>query len=396
MLDITDYQKAMDDLQDREQLLRQVMDTTPNMIYVFDEEARLVMVNKDIADKYHTTPQALVGITDADLVEMGILDAETAARFQQDDLEVIRTQTTKFITEEKIPQPDGSEIWLQTTLTPLNRPGQPPMGLGVSIDITERKRIEEEIRSMNATLEARVAERTKELESANEELRSFAYSISHDLRSPLRAIDGFSQILLDENGGSLSPQDRRYIQLLRENAVMMGKLIEGLLEFSRKGRQALNFQPVEPLELVESVLQDMSYEYPEHPAKITLGELPACTADVILLKQVFQNLISNAFKFSEKTDHPTIEIGSKIKDNQVIYFVKDNGVGFDMAYADRLFGVFQRLHRMDEFKGTGVGLAIVQRIIHRHGGDIWADSSPNNGACFSFTIPPFNEDIKES
>ncbi|MEE4194247.1 MAG: ATP-binding protein [Anaerolineae bacterium] len=388
-LDITDQRKIMIELQEREQLLQQVMDTNPNMIYLYDDQGKILMANQYLADIRKMSIEDMIGKDDFDLAQMGLLDMETAQRFHEEDLEVIRTQQMKFIPEEKNYDAEGNTLWFQTTLVPLNRPGHPPMGLGVSVDITERKRIEEEIRSINAMLEARVAERTEELEQANEELRAFAYSISHDLRSPLRAIDGFSRILLEEKPEDLPPATIRYINLLRENAVMMGKLIEGLLEFSRKGRQALNFELVSPSEIVNHVLTDISYEYPEHPAEILVGELPQCTADSLLLKQVYQNLISNAFKFTSKTQQPVIEIGSEIKDNETIYFVKDNGVGFDMNYADRLFGVFQRLHRMDEFQGTGVGLAIVQRIIHRHGGMIWAEAAIDQGAAFFFTIPHY-------
>ena len=377
-----------EELRDSKQLLEEVLNTSPNMIYLVDEEGRIVMANQKMADRYSISLEELIGKNDDDLCRLGYISQETADRFYADDMEVIRTQKTKFIAEEQLGAEQEDGEWLQTTLTPFNHAEKSPMVLGVSVDITDRKKIEKEILSMNATLEHRVTERTEELEKANEELRSFAYSISHDLRAPLRAIDGFSRILLDEQSDELTEQAKRYINLLRENAIMMGKLIEGLLEFSRKSHQSLQLQPVKPEALVQAVLLDMQYEYPEHSTEIIIGELPECTADPILLKQVFQNLISNAFKFSSKVEQPVIEIGSKIMDNENVYYIKDNGAGFDMQYAERLFGVFQRLHRADEFEGTGVGLAIVQRIIHRHGGEIWVQSTVNQGTTFYFTICP--------
>lgn len=302
-----------------------------------------------------------------------------------------------FTTEIEQPCKDGSTVWTDVlTSYYINPKTRHVEVLGVTHDISERRAAQEEVTRLNAELETRVAERTRELKRANEELSSFAYSISHDLRAPLRAIDGFSHILVEDHAKDLDDSARRLISRLRENAVIMANLIAGLLEFSRKGSQELHFQPVDLQILVRQVLDDMKYEYPDHPAHVKVGELPECTADPVVIKQVFQNLIHNAFKFTTKTDHPLIEIGSKINQKEVVYYVKDNGVGFDMTYAhERLFNVFQRMHRMDEFEGTGVGLAIAQRIIHRHGGEIWAESTPNQGTTFTFTIPgifPIEED----
>ncbi|HET59135.1 MAG TPA: hypothetical protein ENN32_02045, partial [Chloroflexi bacterium] len=257
-----------------------------------------------------------------------------------------------------------------------------------ALDITERKKAEAFIRNMNVVLEDMVQNRTAELQKANEELRSFAYSISHDLRAPLRAIDGFSRILIEEYAEQLTADARRYLNLCRENAITMGKLIEGLLEYSRTGRQGIHLQMVEPETLVRTVLADLRHEYPDHSAQISVGRLPACLADAMLLKQVYQNLLQNAFKFTSKKTSSQIEIGCDKINEQVIYYVKDDGVGFDMRYADRLFGVFQRLHGMTEYEGTGIGLAIVQRIIHRLGGEIWCEAEVDHGATFFFTINP--------
>lgn len=257
----------------------------------------------------------------------------------------------------------------------------------------ERKRISEELEALykqihqhSAELEHTVAERTKLLEAANKELESFSYSVSHDLRAPLRAMDGFSHILLEEHSEDLSPDAKRYLQLVRSNAQQMSNLIDELLAFSRLGRKPLNKQSVMPLDLVNNVLDELKDEQTGRQIDIVIGNLPACEADPILLKQVFVNLISNALKFTRKKEAARIEIGSQQRDSEVVYFIKDNGAGFDMQYAHKLFGVFQRLHSADEYEGTGVGLANVQRIINRHGGRIWAEGEVDKGATFYFTI----------
>jgi PAS domain S-box-containing protein len=283
---------------------------------------------------------------------------------------------------------DGDIIDILLASTPLDVDDLSKGVTFTALEITERKKAEAYIRNMNVVLEDIVQKRTEELQKANEELRSFAYSISHDLRAPLRAIDGFSRILIEEYAEQLTVDARRYLNLCRENAITMSKLIEGLLEYSRTGRQGIYLQMVEPETLVRTVLADLQHEYPDHPAQISVGRLPACLADAMLLKQVYQNLLQNAFKFTSKINPSQIEIGCDKINEQVIYYVKDNGVGFDMHYADRLFGVFQRLHGMTEYEGTGIGLAIVQRIIHRLGGEIWCEAELDHGATFFFTINP--------
>lgn len=257
----------------------------------------------------------------------------------------------------------------------------------------ERKRINEELEVLyrqvqqhSAELEHIVAERTKWLEAANKELESFSYSVSHDLRAPLRAIDGFSRILLEEYSGGLPPDAKRYLQLVRSSAQQMGGLIDELLAFSRLGRKPLNKQSIMPIDIVNKVLEELQDEQAGRQIDIVIGNLPACEADPTLLKQVFTNLISNALKFTRKRETARIEIGSQLREGIVVYFIKDNGAGFDMQYVHKLFGVFQRLHSVDEYEGTGVGLANVQRIIHRHGGRIWAEGEVDKGATFYFII----------
>lgn len=252
-----------------------------------------------------------------------------------------------------------------------------------------RRRAEEEVRTVNAELEARVRERTAQLEAANRELEAFAYSVSHDLRAPLRAIHGFSRILMDECATELSEQARHYLDLVRSNVLQMGELIDDLLTLSRLSRQPLEKQPVAPAELAAEAIAGLRQEM--NPAsEITVGQLPGCEGDPALLKQVFVNLLANALKYSGKRERPRIEVDALPRQNghATVYYVRDNGAGFDARYAQKLFGVFQRLHRADEYPGTGIGLAIVQRILHRHGGRVWAESELDRGATFYFTMEP--------
>jgi len=253
----------------------------------------------------------------------------------------------------------------------------------------ERQQAEAAVRHLNAELEQRVQQRTAALEAANRELEAFSYSVSHDLRAPLRAMDGFSRILLEGYAAQLTPEAGRYLQMVQDNAGQMGRLIDDLLAFSRLSRQPLNTVAVSPADLVGQVLEALQGGRTKRQVEITVDDLPACRADPLLLRQVFANLLDNAFKYTQNRAVARIEVGCQNgadSPGEPVYFVRDNGVGFDMRYVDKLFGVFQRLHRAEEFEGTGVGLATVQRIIHRHGGRIWAEAAEEQGATFYFTL----------
>ncbi|MCC7451972.1 MAG: CHASE3 domain-containing protein [Anaerolineae bacterium] len=249
-------------------------------------------------------------------------------------------------------------------------------------DVTERKRAEEEIQRLNADLKRRAAA----LEAANQELESCSYSVSHDLRAPLRAINGFSRILLEEYAPQLNAEAVSYLQKVQNNGQRMGDLIDDLLTFSRLSRQPLKKQTVSLAELVRHVFEELRSEQDDRRIELVISDLPPCQADPALLRQVILNLLGNALKFTNKRDVARIEIGYQQANGVPVFFIRDNGTGFDMQYANKLFGVFQRLHSAQEYPGTGVGLAIVQRVIARHGGRVWADSAINQGATFYFTV----------
>jgi light-regulated signal transduction histidine kinase (bacteriophytochrome) len=240
------------------------------------------------------------------------------------------------------------------------------------------------LRDHAAHLEATVRKRTEALEAANKELESFSYSVSHDLRAPLRAVDGYARMLEEDYAARLDDEGRRLLGVVRQSSVRMGRLIDDLLAFSRLGRQQLAKLPVDMAELARDVVTELRNGA---TASVELGALPGARADRALIRQVWINLVGNALKYSGKRPDARIEIGGRRDGGENVYWVRDNGVGFDMRYADKLFGVFQRLHRADEFDGTGVGLAIVQRVVARHGGRVWAEAKPGEGACFHFSLP---------
>jgi PAS domain S-box-containing protein len=263
--------------------------------------------------------------------------------------------------------------------------GQPLAFVTIN-DITARKQVEQQVRQLNAELEGRVAARTAELAAANKELEAFSYSVSHDLRAPLRAVDGFSQAMIEDYAEQLPEEGQRYLKTIRKGAQRMGALIDDLLAFSRLGRLPVRRQAVNTGEMVRAILEELRGERATRPVEIIAGDLPPSWADPSLLRQVWVNLLSNALKYTGRRESARVEIGCEPRAGENVYFVRDNGAGFDMQYADKLFGVFQRLHRAEDYEGTGVGLALVQRIVQRHGGRIWAEAELNRGATFYFVL----------
>jgi PAS domain S-box-containing protein len=249
-------------------------------------------------------------------------------------------------------------------------------------DITNQQQAEMEIKQLNTNLQRNVAQ----LELTNKELESFSYSVSHDLRAPLRSINGYSQIIQEEHVNQLGEEPKRLFTIIRNNAKKMGMLIDDLLEFARMGRKEVARVAIDFHKLTEPIIADQT-QAAKAPVKVSVKELLPAHGDPVLLSQVFINLISNAIKYSSKSTAPAVEIGSYEKEDVNVYYVKDNGAGFDMSYAHKLFGVFQRLHSQNEFEGTGVGLAIVQRIVVKHGGRVWAEGKEGEGATFYFSLP---------
>jgi PAS domain S-box-containing protein len=331
----------------------------------------------------------MVGYTQEDLAE-GRLDWKKMTPPEYVDLdefalEQIRLSGTSQPFEKEYIRKDGSRIPVLLGAASIEG-NNPDKSVAYILDITERKKVEQEIKELNDTLEKRVIERTEQLETSNKELEAFSYSVSHDLRAPLRSIHGYSKILEEDYYSELDENGKRVLGVIQENAKRMGQLIDDLLAFSRLGRREIQKSYLDMSLLVTSVLEEINKLIPNN-AEIKVGTLYPAFGDRALVNQVMFNFISNAVKYSSKRNNPVIEIKSREGEREVIYSVSDNGTGFDMLYANKLFGVFQRLHTTEEFEGTGVGLAIVKRIISKHGGSVWAEGEIGKGATFYFSLP---------
>ena len=384
--DIHDQKMAEESLRENRAMLRLVLDSIPTGVFWKDRNSRYQGCNRVVADAMGLAdPGDICGRSNSELPS---ITREQSEQFVRVDREVMDADRPRFHIVEPMSLADGSTIWLDTSKLPMHdAAGQVTGILGTWEDITERRNAEREIRELNADLEKRVAERTVQLEQANKELESFTYSVSHDLRGPLRAVNGFSKILVDDYGPVLPDEARVYLGDVRAGALRMGRLIEDLLAFSKLGRKPVYKRLIDVHKLVEECWNEIRPKDTDRMLECHLQRLPACLADRALLKQVFLNLLSNAVKYTSKCERAIVEIGALPDADGPGYYVRDNGVGFDMRYAEKLFAVFQRLHRSEDYEGTGVGLAIVQRIVARHGGRVWAEAAPDRGATFFFTLP---------
>jgi PAS domain S-box-containing protein len=380
---VTRLKAMMADLKAEEEQYRILVQSANSIIIRFDRYGTITFFNDYALKFFGFGPEDIIGrnVVGTIVPEYGSNGEDL--RFKILDLAV---HPEKYeVTENENTKKDGSRVWIAWTNQPLyDEKGTIVQILSIGNDITRLQEAEREIQELNNELENRVIERTRQLTEVNKNLESFSYTVSHDLRAPLRAISGYSSILLQDLK-DIPEKDRRYLESLRQNAHEMGRLIDDLLDFSRLRIRSLEKETVQPAMMVKEILREFRKDPSVATVEFKVGDLPPCQADPGLLKQVYANLIGNAIKYSRKREHPVVEIGSLSKDGQLIFFVRDNGIGFDMKYSEKIFGVFQRLQTSDEYEGTGIGLAIVQRIIEMHGGRIWVESHVDKGTTFYFS-----------
>lgn len=369
----SDLQQRQTALSEANSLLQTLMDNMPDHIYFKDTGSRFIRNSRSQAGQMGINdPAKVIGKTDFDF-----FPKEHAQRSFNEEQELMKSEQPLMDIEEYVVWPDGHVTWVSTTKMPLRDADNKIIGtFGISRDITERKKAEEELLRSNMQLEV-----------ANKELEAFSYSVSHDLRAPLRTIDGFSQAVMEDYGDILPEEGRSDLTRVRKAAQYMAQLIDDMLNLSRVTRAPMKSETVNLSKLAQGIVSELQRTQPERKVNFTSKPNLNVHGDSHLLQVVLENLLNNAWKFTSKREHAEIEIGLKRENQETIYFVRDNGAGFDMAYTNKLFGAFQRLHAMTDFPGTGVGLATVQRIIHRHGGRIWAEAEVDHGATFFFTLP---------
>jgi len=357
-------------------LLRTLINNLPDFIFIKDVQTRFVLANSALLRLLGTEDMA--GKTDFDLFPHHLAEV-----YHRDDQAILTSNQGLIDREEPILDREGNRLWLSTSKLPLrNGQGQVVGLVGICHDITRQKQSKEEIEQLKRELERKVLA----LESANRELEAFSYSVSHDLRAPLRTIDGFSEILIEECSDRLDGAALEYLRRVRAATLQMGHLITDLLNLARLSRVDLRHQTVDVSVLALGILDELRRLQPERKVECVVTPELKCSGDLRLLKVVLDNLLGNAWKFTSKAQQARIEVGRFGEKGEAGYFVKDNGAGFDMAYSGKLFTPFQRLHTAKEFDGTGIGLATVQRIVVRHGGRVWAEGKIGHGAVVFFTV----------
>jgi len=384
--DISAREQADQALRESEERYRCIVDTATEGIWVVGADGMTTFVNGRMAEMLGRSAEEMIGRPLTDFM------------FEEDLPDHLRKmerrrQGVVGQYERRFRHQNGATVWTLAAATPIFDEGGRFCGsFGMFADITERKRAEEELRTLNDQLEQRVRERTAEQEAANRELEAFAYSVSHDLRAPLRHIDGFAKLLAEHWGNAADDEASHYLAVLSKSTQRMGQLIDDLLSFSRTGRAEMAREPVALAALVQEAITELAPEAAGRDVGWDVAALPSVTGDRTLLRAVLVNLLANALKFTRPRETAEIEVGWKPGERgEIVVFVRDNGVGFDPAYTDKLFGVFQRLHRVEEFEGTGIGLANVRRIIARHGGRTWAEGAVDRGATFYFSLPPLQD-----
>jgi PAS domain S-box-containing protein len=364
-----------------EQLMA-LIDHTSAVIYMRDSDGRYLLVNREYERLFQLRREDIVGLTDHDLFPQDIADD-----FRANDLKAF-ARGYPVQMEEQAPSDDGLRTYITVKFPLTDAAGRSYAVCGISTDITERKQAEEQVSRLNDELELRVRERTAELEASTRELDAFAYSVSHDLRAPLRSVEGFSQILLEDFGEDLADQARVYLGRIKANVARMAQMIDDLLNLSLATRTELRRERTDVTALAGQVAAELRTRDADRDTEIVVADGLIAQGDAHLIGLVLQNLLGNAWKFTAHKPDGVIRIGQERRDGIDILVVRDNGAGFDMRYAHKLFEPFQRLHPASEFEGTGIGLAIVHRIVTRHGGQICAEGTPGGGATFRFTLAP--------